>query len=264
MLEQDPTEVLVNIMIFYVNNAANITPNSYIQPNFHPTSTAVSINCLLFASLGASLIAAMASVVALQWVSNYDSAITRGGSSPEDRAKRRQFRFAGVLTWRMGEIIAALPLLLHSSVALFLAGATQWMWSINTTVGVVVACGAGSAGLFYAATTLFSARCNSAPFSTPLSSGLCWLLKRSRSFAGRCLLRLPIDSVLRWFTLLPLKVYSFLHSVTQARMLSSSYVDENSWFYEPEQPPSPPVELAKDWITRHLVHDAKQEDMDAE
>jgi hypothetical protein len=33
--------------------------------------------------------------MALQLIADYDTAITRGGSSPEDRAKRRQFRHAG-------------------------------------------------------------------------------------------------------------------------------------------------------------------------
>src|ERR1700728_174149 len=119
MLEQDWTELLVDATIFSIQNARNLSNVSYIPPVFEATPVAVSINCLLFASLGASLVAALLSVVALQWVVDYDAVITRGGSSPEDRAKRRQFRYAGVLNWKMGEIIASLPLLLYSSVTLF-------------------------------------------------------------------------------------------------------------------------------------------------
>ncbi|KIM25052.1 hypothetical protein M408DRAFT_56566, partial [Serendipita vermifera MAFF 305830] len=134
LLEQDPLELIADVMILYTNNAANGTLSPYTRADFSPKSTDLTVNCLFFASLSASLIAALASVVALQWVADYDAAITRGGSSPEDRAKRRQFRFAGVVSWKMGEIIAALPLLLHFSVALFFAGLAVWMWNINQTV----------------------------------------------------------------------------------------------------------------------------------
>jgi Family of unknown function (DUF6535) len=175
MLEQDWTELLANAAIFSIQHAGNLSNVSYIPPVFEATSVAVSINCLLFASLGASLVAALLSVVALQWVVDYDAAITRGGSSPEDRAKRRQFRYAGVLNWKMGEIIASLPLLLYSSVVLFWAGAIQWMWSIHPTVGYVVAAGTALAVLLYVSTTLLAVVFVSAPFRTPLSRGIYWL-----------------------------------------------------------------------------------------
>jgi Family of unknown function (DUF6535) len=135
MLEPDQMEILVDIVIQYFNNVRNQSSNNFTRPDFEPSFEAISINCLLFASLGASLVAALASIVALQWVADYDAAITRGGSSPHDRAKRRQFRFAGVTRWKMGELIAALPLLLYSSVILFWAGAIQWMWALHHTVG---------------------------------------------------------------------------------------------------------------------------------
>ncbi|KIM28594.1 hypothetical protein M408DRAFT_69517, partial [Serendipita vermifera MAFF 305830] len=131
LLEQDPLELIADVMIFNTNNAANGTLTPYTRPDFNPKSVDLIVNCLFFASLSVSLVAALASVVALQWVADYDAAITRGGSSPEDQAKRRQFLFAGVVSWKMGEIIAALPLLLHFSVALFFAGLAAWMWNIH-------------------------------------------------------------------------------------------------------------------------------------
>src|SRR5271154_1640728 len=139
MLELDPTSVIMDVMIFYTNSVANGTHVPYTPSNFQPESYAVKVNCLFFASLSTSLVAALASVVALQWVADYDAAITRGGSSPEDRAKRRQFRHAGVVWWKMSEIIAALPLLLYFSVILFFAGLILWMWVTNHAVGAVVA-----------------------------------------------------------------------------------------------------------------------------
>ena len=167
---------MVDVMVFYTNNMANGTHRQYTIPEFSPEASSISINCLFFASLSVSLVAALASVVALQWVADYDAVITRGGSSPEDRAKRRQFRYAGVLQWKMGEIIAALPLLLYCSVILFLAGLFQWMWNVHPFVGAIVAGGASLAVLFYITSTMLSVVFVSAPFRTPLSR---WIYRLS-------------------------------------------------------------------------------------
>jgi hypothetical protein len=191
MLELDPTTTMVDVMIFYTNNIANGTHMPYTPTEFEPDTSAIVVNCLFFASLSASLFAALASVVALQWMADYDAAITRGGSSPEDRAKRRQFRYAGVISWKMSEIIAALPLLLYFSVILFFAGLIVWMWVTNHAVGAVVAGGTAVAVLFYVASTMIAAAFVSAPFRTPLSqwiyslfflpfSALHWLLSAMR------------------------------------------------------------------------------------
>jgi hypothetical protein len=195
MLEEDPTEILVDVMVLYISNVANGSHTPYSRPKFTASTVSISINCLLFASLGASLVAALASVIALQWVADYDAAITRGGSSPEDRAKRRQFRFAGVVQWRMAEIIAALPLLLYCSVILFWAGMIQWMWDINHIVAYVVAGTTALAVLFYFTTTILSTVYVSAPFRTPLSRGLFWIYRLSVSLVYNFLSLLPIGTM---------------------------------------------------------------------
>jgi hypothetical protein len=176
MLEQDPTDVLVSVAIFAINNMGNVSNLPFVAPDFQPDHTAVSINCLLFASLGTSLFAALASVIALQWVGDYDATIKRAGSSSMNYAKRRQFRMTGIAQWKMSELIAALPLVLHASVALFWAGLTLWIWSVHHIVGYVVAGGTAVAALFYASTTLLAAIDVSVPFRTPLSRGFYWLL----------------------------------------------------------------------------------------
>jgi Family of unknown function (DUF6535) len=66
MPEEDPTDVMLEVMIFYVNNQANKTRAPFQKAEFQATAAAVSINRLLFASLCASLGAAVASVLALQ------------------------------------------------------------------------------------------------------------------------------------------------------------------------------------------------------
>ncbi|KIM23262.1 hypothetical protein M408DRAFT_77835, partial [Serendipita vermifera MAFF 305830] len=156
LLERDMSGAMVDVMIFLTNNLANGTHTVYESPDFTPSSSDITINCLFFASLSTSLASALVSVVALQWVDDYDAAITRGGSSPQDRAKRRQFRYAGIIRWKMNEIIAALPLLLYGSVVLFFAGLILWMWVTHQVVGIVIAGGAAFALLLYGTSTLLA------------------------------------------------------------------------------------------------------------
>jgi hypothetical protein len=198
MLELDPMTTMVDVMIFYTNNVANGTHAPYTQTAFEPDTSAVVVNCLFFASLSASLFAALASVVALQWVADYDAAITRGGSSPEDRAKRRQFRYAGVISWKMSEIIAALPLLLYFSVILFFAGLILWMWVINHAVGAVVAGCTAVAVLFYIMTTMIAVAFVSAPFRTPLSRGIYSLIHLPFSVLHWLMRAMRIPTIPSW------------------------------------------------------------------
>jgi hypothetical protein len=168
MLEQDPTDVMVDALIFFINNTANGTHTPYPRVSFSPPTHAVSVNCLFFASLSASIVAALASVVSLQWVAEYDAAVSRSGSSPEDRVKRRQFRYSGMEKWKMREIIAALPILLYFSLVLFFIGLAQWMWSVHTTIGGVVLVGMLLGTVFYAVTTLLSVVFPSSPYRAPI------------------------------------------------------------------------------------------------
>jgi hypothetical protein len=168
MLEQDPADVMVDALIFFINNTANGTHTPYSRASFSPPSFAVSVNCLFFASLSASIVAALASVVSLQWVAEYDAAVGRSGSSPEDRVKRRQFRYGGMEKWKMKEIIAALPIFLYFSLVLFFSGLAQWMWNVHSTVGGVVLGGALLGGVFYLVTTLLAVVFPSSPFRAPI------------------------------------------------------------------------------------------------
>lgn len=160
---------MADVLIFYTNNLVNGNHTPYVRPQFEAPGWAVSVNCLLFTSLSASIFAALASVVALQWVAEYDSAVTRAGFSPLSLVKGRQFRFSGVKYWKMGEVIAALPLLLYFSVVLFFAGTIQWMWFIHRKVGLILLGGSILATAFYLASTIIAAIFPSAPFRTPIS-----------------------------------------------------------------------------------------------
>ncbi|KAG8797841.1 hypothetical protein FRC16_008461 [Serendipita sp. 398] len=106
----------------------------------------------------------------MQWVTDYSAVTGRAGSTPEERMKRRHFRYRGRIDWKMGRIIGALPIALHLAVLLFFAGLLIWMWDVHHSVfGVVLVCGVLST-LFYAVTTTLAVFCPSCPYRTPLAN----------------------------------------------------------------------------------------------
>ncbi|KAG8798299.1 hypothetical protein FRC17_007515, partial [Serendipita sp. 399] len=153
-----------------MNNLANGTHRLYTPPKFEPPTYAIAVNCLFFASLCLSIATALAAVLAMQWVTDYGAVTRRAGSTPEERVKRRHFRYQGGLDWRLDMIIGALPILLHVSVLLFFVGLIVWMWGVDHFVfGVVIVCGT-IAGLFYIITTALAVLCPTCPYRTPLAS----------------------------------------------------------------------------------------------
>jgi hypothetical protein len=169
MLEEDSTALVAEILISYMDNLANGAHTSFQRKEFVPTPASVSINCLFFASLGFTIVAALASVLALQWVAHYDAFTSRSGLSPEERVRRRQFKYGGTVKWEMKQIISALPVLVVSAVLLFFAGVCQWMWIMNRKVGAVVFSAAVAAAIFYLLTTVIAVISPSAPYRTALS-----------------------------------------------------------------------------------------------
>ncbi|KIM32080.1 hypothetical protein M408DRAFT_213381 [Serendipita vermifera MAFF 305830] len=200
LLEQDYSEAMYDAMVFYMGNLANGTFTPYQRAEFEPSSTAISVNSLFFGSLSASLVAAFASVVVLQWVADFDAVVTRSESLPIEKARRRHFRFTGVENWRMGEIIAALPLILYFSVALFLAGIIQWMLYLHKTVAYVVIAGAILTALFYFSSTLLAVVFISAPYKSPLSRWIYSMYCYPFTLIYRIIKAIRIRRVPRWIS----------------------------------------------------------------
>ncbi|KIM23320.1 hypothetical protein M408DRAFT_77782, partial [Serendipita vermifera MAFF 305830] len=152
LLREDPQDVTNALLLQISNQLSNRTIPAYHQTAFEPPAFAVIVNALLFASICCSLIAALAAVLALQWVNEYDARIDTVDA--KKRALIRHFRFLGVQTWKMGEIIAMLPLLLHASVFLFFAGIVVWMNNLHPLMYYICIGGAAIAATFYTVTVI--------------------------------------------------------------------------------------------------------------
>ncbi|KAF5332352.1 hypothetical protein D9758_016937 [Tetrapyrgos nigripes] len=84
------------------------------------STTDLWINGLFFSSLSLSLATALLSVLVKQWLQAYSSSLPTGNA--REHAKIRQFRYSGLTDWKVPQIIGTLPIILHASLGLFMAG----------------------------------------------------------------------------------------------------------------------------------------------
>ncbi|KAH8834512.1 hypothetical protein DL96DRAFT_1522261 [Flagelloscypha sp. PMI_526] len=109
-------------------------------------TTDIWINGLFFPSLSLSLATALLSVLAKQWLQAYTTVISR---SAKEIGLIRHLRFRGLQKWKMHEIIGALPLILHASLALLFAGLFIFVRTLYEGIAYVVFITGGLAYLCY-------------------------------------------------------------------------------------------------------------------
>ncbi|KAF7373144.1 hypothetical protein MSAN_00522300 [Mycena sanguinolenta] len=94
------------------------------------------VNGFWFTSLTISLCVALFAVLCKQWLRQYMSIII---GSAREQALVRQFRFDGLIKWRVQEIVGVLPILLHISLILFLLGFVSYTRAFGLGSSVVTA-----------------------------------------------------------------------------------------------------------------------------
>jgi hypothetical protein len=172
ILQEDNQETMKEVLFTISRQLNNASFPPYQTVAFKPPSWAVRVNILFFTSLGCNLFAAFSSVLALQWVRDYDmglSAITE----PRERALRRQLRLEGVQNWLLPEIISMLiPTLLHVALLLFVGALLVWLIQIHLSVAYTMMFTLTITASFYIGTQFISSINPSVPYKTPLSRRL--------------------------------------------------------------------------------------------
>jgi hypothetical protein len=98
LLEDDPQAVTTAILLHISNQLASNTTPPFVSDNFVVPQYAIITNALLFFSLGRSLVAALAAVLALQWVNEYDARINTVDARKDGVI--RHFQRQGIETWK--------------------------------------------------------------------------------------------------------------------------------------------------------------------
>ena len=157
-----------------LETSQNLTAPS--NASFKPTTSAVRVNILWFLSLVLSLTSALSATLVQQWARRYLEFVQRRGA-PHKRARIRAYVFDGVQGTNMYRAVEAVPLLLHISVFLFLAGLVDFLFPINDTVAFYIL-GYIAAFIFvYAILTVLPNLILNCPYRTPLT-GLAWRISQ--------------------------------------------------------------------------------------
>jgi len=167
-LEQDPMDVIQEVMIHQTQMMRNSSLEPYVLPDFSPPEYIVVVNALFYASLGIMLLAAFIAMIIRGWVRELDRRLEMM-SIPEQRAKTREFRHLGMKRWKLPEMIATLPLLIHLSLLLFSIGLGLFLFHISNPSFIISTVILGVGILYYTITTSISVFITSSPFHSPLS-----------------------------------------------------------------------------------------------
>lgn len=180
--------ISLQLASFSVNAAfINSTQSTLTGNTYEASTTNIAINTLWFLSLSLSLIAALFAIVALGWVQQYKDLSHFSGSK---RARIRQARFKALDRWSMPNIIMSLAVLIQAALVLFFAGLMMLLWTINTTVAIVILSVSTASLVFYLATAAVPMFSPSCPYKSPLAwvinALICWALT-------------PVVYVMSWF-----------------------------------------------------------------
>ena len=151
-------QISLQISSFTVNSPfLNSTEEAFLlhdMPSPPAPRWAVWLNSLWFAGLICSLAAASIGIMVKQWLHEFLSGLS--GTSREI-ARRRQFRLRNFNKWHVAEIVACLPVLLQSSLVLFLSGLLVLLWQLHREVAIVASVLIGMLVTFMVGTTVLSA-----------------------------------------------------------------------------------------------------------
>ncbi|KAG2135294.1 hypothetical protein DEU56DRAFT_396426, partial [Suillus clintonianus] len=134
-----------------------------------PSTTTIWIQMIAYASLSMSLLAAFGAVLGKQWLGYYKSN-RYGRGSQEERGKRRQETFDGVITWYFDAVVQSFPVLLQISLLLFGIALGANMWTEQPSIAWVIIATTVFGFLFYSLTVMACLISPACPFQTPIST----------------------------------------------------------------------------------------------
>ncbi|KAG8914849.1 hypothetical protein FRC01_003888 [Tulasnella sp. 417] len=164
----DETNTLLRLLIMRADNNT-LTPSDLALP-FAVKSSSITVNCLLYASLSCSLLAAVGAMMAKEWLQSFDRT---GQTGPlEEQARFRQRKFNGVQEWHLEAVIKFLPNLLLLSVIFFFIGICLFLFPINTVVAGIVIAFSGIGAVFSGIVIVAGAASLTCPYQSAASNAL--------------------------------------------------------------------------------------------
>ncbi|KIK70499.1 hypothetical protein GYMLUDRAFT_972542 [Collybiopsis luxurians FD-317 M1] len=191
-LVPDNTDMTVILLAQIYRQLSNDTTLSGVIPPveqvldtsaFIPSTSSLVCNILWFLSLSLSLTAALSATLVQQWTRNYLQA-TVGREMPQQRARISTYLYEGLQRFHMQGIVAAIPMLLHASLLLFLAGLVEFLRPVNSAISYLIFGLLLASAVLYTLITFLPVFSFDCPYGTPLT-GLWWKILRSMSLIRR-------------------------------------------------------------------------------
>ncbi|KAF8894821.1 hypothetical protein BD779DRAFT_1609431 [Infundibulicybe gibba] len=165
LLQPDPEDGIQNLLghinqtLLALASGQVVTASNFSAPmvGFQPPALVLWTNGLWFISLSCSLGAAMTAMLVKQWFQTYSSDLNTGDP---------HMRFNSITSWYIAGIVSALPLFMHMSVVLFLAGLLIQLWQINHTIAIAVTTVIGIFLTFYMVTLVIPMIFKSCPYKS--------------------------------------------------------------------------------------------------
>ncbi|KAF8204504.1 hypothetical protein K438DRAFT_563981 [Mycena galopus ATCC 62051] len=142
-LQPDFTEYTANATLFtaitLAGGSVNVTlPVLQLPQDFAPTEGAQWINALWFTSLALALVVSLLAILAKQWLTEYNSRMLAPVASQRRWVWRHLAYNNGLDTWKLPAFISTLPLILHVSLFLFLAGLVVFLWDLDRVIAYII------------------------------------------------------------------------------------------------------------------------------
>ena len=132
-----------------------------------PDPVVVQVQCILYATICAALLASFLAMLGKQWFNRYRQNESHGSTT--ERSGMREKKLTGIETWKFHVVMEALPLILQSSLGLLGLGLSRYLWEVNRSASSVVIGFTAFGLLFYALTVTVSISSFACPYQTPLS-----------------------------------------------------------------------------------------------
>ncbi|KAJ7615240.1 hypothetical protein DFH06DRAFT_903166, partial [Mycena polygramma] len=148
---------------------SNSSVASPVSPDpFQPTASSLVCNTFWFISLTLSIMCALLATLVEQWAREFLHR-TEKHPSPIRRARIFSFLYFGLRRFGMHTAVDLIPLLLHVSLILFLAGLVAFLIPINRIMVGLIASILGGFLVIYAILTVLPILRLDSPFRTPFS-----------------------------------------------------------------------------------------------
>lgn len=221
--------MLLKMLIHTVDNSTFQGQSFNTPPWTGPTSTEIWVQSLIYASLSASLLAALGAMLGKQWLNHFQHF---GHGTVDGRGRQRQRKLDALYAWHFNAVLEGLPILLQLSLLLFGVALGANLWTQQHIVACIVIGTTSFGTVFYALIVVAALISDVCPFQTPASNRLRSIGQHVVLFHNALQKRNQtiLSSLLRCVSYIPYITITSLHSFASciSRRLSSQYAIENT------------------------------------